>query len=195
MTMQTLKTLSAVLFASLLLSCSKPPVWHATDISGALPDLEFSLVGTDGQTVKSSQFLGKPVLLFFGFTNCPHICPMTLAQLSMVIDKMGTRAEDIQVLLATVDPGRDTPQVMREFTASFGPWLTGLTGTEQALSTLRESYGVYAAMESSADKGEYNVMHTTVVFVFDAQGRARLLMSDVSNSDFVVADLRQLLDA
>lgn len=193
--MQILKPLSTVLFASLLLSCNKPPVWHATDISGALPDLEFSLVGTDGQIVKSSKFLGKPVLLFFGFTNCPHICPMTLTQLSMVIDKMGTQAEDIQVLLVTVDPGRDTPEVMRKFTNSFGSWLAGLTGTEEELSALQESYGVYAAMESSQDKGEYNVMHTAAVFVFDAQGRVRLLLSDVSNADLVVADLRQLLDA
>lgn len=193
--MQTLKAISIALFASLLLSCNETPVWHATDISGALPDLEFSLVGTDGETVKSSQFLGKPVLLFFGFTNCPHICPMTLTQLSMVVDKMGAQAKDMQVLLVTVDPDRDTPEVMQKFTTSFGPWLTGLTGTEEALSALRESYGVYAAMESSRDKGEYNVMHTTAVFVFDAQGRARLLMSDVSNRDFVVADLRQLLGA
>ena len=192
--MQTLKALSIVLLASLLLTCCKTPVWHATDISGALPDLEFSLVGTDGQTVKSSHFLGKPVLVFFGFTNCPHICPMTLTRLSVVVDKMGAQAEDIQVLLVTVDPDRDTPEVMREFTGSFGPWLTGLTGTEEALKALRESYGVYAAMESSPDKGEYNVMHTTAIFVFDAQGRARLLMSDISNRDFVVADLKRLLD-
>jgi len=187
------RAISITLLASLLLSCGKTPAWHATDISGALPDLEFSLVGTDGQTVTSSQFLGRPVLVFFGFTNCPHICPTTLAKLDMVMDKMGAQASELQVLLVTVDPDRDTPEVMGKFTASFGPWLTGLTGKEERLKALRESYGVYAAMESSPDKGEYNVMHTTAVFVFDAQGRARLLMSDVSASDFVVEDLRRFL--
>jgi len=153
-TMQTLKAISIALLACLLLSCDKTPNWHATDISGALPDLEFTLVGTDGETAKSSQFLGKPVLVFFGFTNCPHICPMTLTQLAMVMDKLEEQANDLRVLLVTVDPDRDTPEVMQRFTASFGPWLTGLTGTEGALTALRESYGGCAAMDSSPAKGE-----------------------------------------
>jgi protein SCO1/2 len=93
-----------------------------------------------------------------------------------------------------LDPGRDTAEVMKSYTASFGPWLLGLTGEEEALTGLREAYGVYAAMESSDDKGSYNVMHSAAVFAFDANGRARLLISDVNDSDAVASDLKQLIN-
>jgi len=83
---------------------------------------------------------------------------------------------------------------MKSYTASFGPWLLGLTGPEQALTRLREAYGVYAAMESSDDKGNYNVMHSASVFAFDAKGHVRLLISDVADSDAVVSDVKQLID-
>ena len=177
-----------------LQSCNKPLNWHATDVTGKMPDLEFNLTGPDGEIVKANSLLGKPVLIFFGFTHCPDVCPTTLTQLSVVMKKLGPQADDIQIALVTVDPDRDTPAVMKSYTASFGPWLLGLTGSEQALSTLRKTYGVYAAMESEDGKGSYNVMHSAVVFAFDAKGRARLLMSDVTDIDTVVADLKQLID-
>ena len=155
---------------------------------------EFSLTDQTGAEVNADTFRGQWDLVFFGFTNCPHVCPTTLTQLSVVMKKLGSQAGDIQVALVSVDPGRDTPEVMKSYTASFGPWLLGLTGTEEALDALRRNYGVYAAMESSDSKGEYNVMHSTAIFAFDAQGRIRLLISDVTDSDAVVSDLKQLID-
>lgn len=183
-----------LLLVIMLLSCNKPLNWHASDVTGMLPDLEFTLTGPDGTSVDANSLRGKPVLVFFGFTNCPDVCPTTLTQLSVVMKKLGPYAEDIQITLVSVDPGRDTPQVMKSYTASFGPWLLGLTGSEQALSALRKSYGVYAAMESSDEKGNYNVMHSAAIFAFDAKGRARLLISNVNDSDRVVSDIRQLID-
>ena len=112
----------------------------------------------------------------------------------MIRKKLEADADNIQVVLVSVDPERDTPAVMKSYTASFGPWLLGLTGSEDALTKLRESYGVCAAMESSDSKGTYNVMHSTAVFAFDARGRARLLISDVNDVDAVVSDLKQLID-
>ena len=194
MNMRALKLLLIPLLAVLLPSCSEPLDWHATDISGMMPDLEFSLTGPDGEIVDASSLLGKPTLIFFGFTNCPHVCPTTLTQLSVVMKKLGPQAGDIQVVLVSVDPGRDTPEVMKNYTASFGPWLLGLTGTEEALDALKQNYGVYAAMESSDSKGDYNVMHSTAIFAFDADGRVRLLISDVTDSDAVVSDLKQLIN-
>jgi len=82
---------------------------------------------------------------------------------------------------------------MKAYTARFGPWLLGLTGSEQTLSAFREAYGIYVAMESSDEKGNYNVMHSSTVFVFDAKGRSRLLISEVSDTDAVVSDIKQLL--
>jgi len=192
--MPALKLILILVFAVLLQSCSKPAGWHASDITGTMPDLEFSLTGTDGQRVDAKSLLGKPILIFFGFTNCPHVCPTTLTQLSVVMKKLGEQAGDIQVALVSVDPGRDTPEVMKRYTASYGQWLLGLTGTEEALDAFRKNYGVYAAMESSDSQGEYNVMHSTAIFAFDAKGRVRLLISDVTDSDAVVSDLKQLID-
>lgn len=193
MTMHLFRIISLLLLASLLQACKQPPEWHATDITGSMPDLEFSLLGPGGHVVDASSLRGKPVLLAFGFTNCPHICPTMMTQLSVVMKSLGPQADEVQALLVTVDPERDTPEVLEKFTAAFGPWFTGLTGTQDALEQLRKSYGVYAAMESSDDKGDYNVMHSTALFIFDDQGRVRLLMSSITDSDAVVEDIRTLL--
>lgn len=192
--MRALKFALILLFVISLQSCRQPLNWKSSDISGVMPDLEFVLTGPDGEPVEASSLQGKPVLLFFGFTNCPDICPTTLTRLSVLLKQLGSGADDIRVLLVSVDPDRDTPAVMKRYTASFGPWLLGLTGPEEDLDRLRETYGVYAAMESSDSKGTYNVMHSTVVFAFDANGRARLLISDLGDSDAIVSDLRQLID-
>ena len=192
--MRTLKITFFLIISILLQSCSKPPSWHGSDVSGMLPDLEFNLTGPDNEQVDARSLRGKPVLVFFGFTSCPDVCPTTLTQLSVVMKKLGPQADNIQILLVSVDPGRDTPEVMKSYTASFGPWLLGLTGPEDTLEALRKSYGVYAAMESSDSKGAYNVMHSAAVFAFDAEGHARVLISDVNNVDNVVADIQQLIN-
>ncbi len=192
--MRALKLALILFLATLLQSCSQPLNWNASDVTGRMPDLEFTLTGPEGAAVDSRSLRGKPALIFFGFTNCPHVCPTTLTQLSVIRKALGPEVDNIQIALVSVDPERDTAQVMKSYTASFGPWLLGLTGSEEALTSLRESYGVYAAMESSDSKGTYNVMHSTAVFAFDAKGRARLLISDVNDVDAVVSDLKQLID-
>lgn len=192
--MRILKPLKLVFLCLLLQACKQPVEWHATDITGVMPDLEFSLAGALGEQIDANMLHGKLVVLFFGFTNCPDACPTTLTQLSVIRKNLGVRADAIQFVLVSVDPERDTPEVMQRYSASFGPWLLGLTGTEAALKKLRAAYGVYAAMESSTSKGNYNVMHSTAVFVFDADGMARLLMTDIQATDAVVADLSNLIE-
>ena len=192
--MRALKFGFTLLLVILLQSCKQPLHWSATDISDVMPDLEFTLLGPDGESVESGSLRGKPLILFFGFTNCPSICPTTLTRLSVLMKELGPEASDIQVLLVSVDPDRDTPEVMKRYTASFGPWLFGLTGPEEDLTRLREAYSVYASMESSDSKGTYNVMHSAVIFAFDAKGQARLLISDLDDSDAVLSDLKQLID-
>ena len=192
--MSVLKIVFTLLFVILLQSCKQPLNWNASDVSGGMPELEFALIGPDGETVEASSLQGKPLLLFFGFTNCPDVCPTTLARLAVLMKKLGSQADDIQVVFVSVDPDRDSSEVMKRYTASFGPWLLGLTGPEQDLTRLREAYGVYAAMESSDSKGTYNVMHSAVIFAFDANGQARLLISDLDDSEAIVSDLKQLID-
>jgi protein SCO1/2 len=192
--MSALKLTFILMLIVSLQSCKQPVHWNASDVAGAMPDLEFVLTGTEGERVEAHSLRGKPLLLFFGFTNCPHVCPTTLTRLSVLMKKLGADAEDIRVVFVTVDPDRDTPEVMKRYTTAFGPWLIGLTGPDEDLTRLRESYGVYAAMESSDEKGTYNVMHSTVVFGFDANGRVRILISDLDNGDGIVSDLKQLID-
>ncbi|HEY5775547.1 MAG TPA: SCO family protein [Xanthomonadales bacterium] len=192
--MPALKLIFILILIVCLQSCKQPVHWNASDVAGAMPDLEFVLTGPDGERVDAQALRGKPLLLFFGFTNCSHVCPTTLTRLSVLMKQLGPDAEDIRVVLVTVDPDRDTPEVMKRYTASFGPWLLGLTGPEEDLTRLRESYGVYAAMESSDEKGTYNVMHSSVVFGFDANGRVRILISDLEDGDGLVSDLKQLID-
>lgn len=176
-----------------LQACKEPYEWHANDITGAMPDLQFNLIGPDEDMISAQSLQGRPVLVFFGFTSCPDVCPTTLAQLKTVVKKLGPQADEVQVLLVSVDPDRDTPAVMKSYTAGFGPWVLGLTGPEADIDALRERYGVYASMESSDERGNYNVMHSPAVFVFDQHGSARLLFTDVSDSDAVASDLRELL--
>jgi protein SCO1/2 len=192
--MNTLKITFYLLVFLLLQACNEPVNWYGSEVTGMMPDLEFTLTGPDGEQVDAKSLQGKPVLVFFGFTSCPDVCPTTLTQLSVARKKLGAQADDVQILLVSVDPDRDTPEVMKQYTASFGPWLLGLTGPEKDLEALRKAYGVYAAMESSDEKGAYNVMHSAAVFGFDAKGQARLLISDVTDSEAVVSDLKNLIN-
>ncbi len=174
-------------------ACRQSPHWYGSDVTGMMPDLAFTLTGTDGKTVTAKDLQGKPLLLFFGFTHCPDVCPTTLAQLKAAMLALGPDSSKIRVAFVTVDPGRDTPAALRRYTAAFGPWLIGLTGPDEALAKLRKMYGVYASMQAGDNGDGYNVMHTPIVFVFDAKGRIRLLIKDTSNTEAVVSDLRNLL--
>ena len=192
--MRVLKPSLVLLLLLLFQACNKPLSWNATDITGMMPDLEFSLTGPDGKSVDAVSLRGKPVLIFFGFTHCPDVCPTTLTQLAKVRKDLAEKADSIQIVLVSVDPDRDSPEVMKRYTGSFGPWLLGLTGPEDSLATLREAYGVYAAMESSDSKGAYNIMHNAAIFGFDKNGHARILISDLGDKAGLVADLAQLID-
>jgi len=135
--MQPLWKSIALTFAALMLlsACGDEKIqWEGTDLSGVMPDLEFSLINEAGEAVTEADYIGQPTLLFFGFTNCPDICPGTLASLSRAIDRLqADEQDDYQVLFVSVDPGRDTPQRLSDYTSAFGPQFIGLTGTEKHL--------------------------------------------------------------
>ena len=108
----------ALLLLVVLQSCAKPVSWHATNITGKMPALAFSLVGPDGSNIQADALLGKPALIFFGFTSCPDVCPTTLTRLGAILKTMQSTSADIQVVLVTVDPSRDTPEKMQSYTES-----------------------------------------------------------------------------
>jgi len=175
-------------------ACSQPPAWNGLDVSGALPDLDFTLTNSDGDSVNAESFRGKTTLLYFGFTNCPVVCPTTLGQISVALAELGELAADVQVLLVSVDPERDTPQVMKDYTARFGPWLHGLTGSESALRTLNQSYKVDFMAQGTDPDGQYDVVHSNRIFAFDSGGACRLLLADISDTAAIVSDLQRLVE-
>lgn len=182
-----------LILCCLLAACQQTVPWQGRDVSGIFPDLSFSLLGSDGQMREASDFRGKTTLLYFGFTNCPGVCPTTLAQISAALDQLGEQAAHVQVILASVDPERDTPEAMKAYTARFGAWLHGVTGDEQALKQLNHDYKVDFAALAKDETGQYDVMHSNRVFAFDADGKCRVLLPDTANVEAVVSDLRKLL--
>jgi len=184
-----------VLMCSLTLcaACAKPPQWNGLDVSGMFPDLEFSLLNGDGETVDATSFHGKTTLLYFGFTHCPGICPTTLGQISVALSELGELGSQVQVLLVSVDPQRDTPQAMKAYTSRFGPWLHGLTGPESDLRALNHAYKVDFMAVAGDKNGDYDVVHSNRVFAFDANGQCRLLLADTADTAAVVSDLKLLI--
>lgn len=155
---------------------------------------EFQLQGSNGSLVKLSQYRGKVVALAFGFTYCPRICPVTLANLARVFEKLGPAAGDVQVVFVSVDPERDTPQRMREYLSFFNPTFIGATGTPQQLEVVRREFGISANKASSQNKQlGYEVHHSSFVYLIDRAGSLRLLMPFGKSADDLAHDINLLL--
>ncbi len=183
--------------ALLLSACSEQPAkWSLYDVSGHLPDLKFSLQAAGNKTFTQNDLKGKTVLMFFGYASCPDICPTTMAQLSEVIQKLGTDAKDVRIVFVSVDPHRDTPDMLQAYVDAFNKNAIGLTGTEDQITALARTYRIAYQIEKPkpGDNAEtYDVTHSRGVFIFDNQGRARLLASDTEAVDLVTQDVRQLI--
>jgi protein SCO1/2 len=130
----------------------------------------FSLVDQDGRTVTEQDFRGRPFLVFFGFTHCPDVCPTALFDMSEVLRKLGADADRAAALFITVDPERDTPEVLKNYLSSFDPHLRGLTGNQAAIDAVTKAYRAYARKVPNPDGG-YTMDHTALVYLMDKQGR------------------------
>jgi protein SCO1 len=130
----------------------------------------FRLVSQDGQAVTERSFAGKPYLVFFGFTHCPDVCPTTLFQISEVLRATGERGQDLKALFITVDPERDTPEVLKSYLASFDDRIVGLTGDSAAVQAAVKAFRAYARKVPTGD-GDYTMEHTALVYLMDAKGR------------------------
>jgi len=187
---------AALAFALLLAACGKPQSpWHATDITGAMPPLDFQMTrANDGNAVGAGDYRGKIAILYFGYTHCPDICPTTLANLAEVLDKLGPKASDVRVLFVTVDPNRDTLPLMKGYVNSFAPQIDGLRGTPDQLTALTRRYRVAFSVTPDSPGHPYEVMHSNAVFFFDGAGRARLVSTETKDIDGTLADVKRLLD-
>lgn len=197
----TLKRL-AMAFAAMslvfLTACSDPTQkWVLYDVSGHLPDLKFSLLGEGKKTITQDDLKDKTVLMFFGYASCPDICPTTMAQLTEVLEKLGDLSKDVRIIFVSVDPHRDTPDVLQAYVNAFNKNAIGLTGNERQVADLARRYRVAYQIEkpkAGDDANIYDVTHSRGVFIFDRNGRARLLASDTEKVDAVTQDLRQLIE-
>lgn len=155
---------------------------------------DFTLQGSNGAPVTLSQFRGKVVILEFGFTHCPGVCPVTLANLARVFEKLGLASAEVQVVFVTVDPERDSLQRLQEFLKFFNPTFVGATGTNPQLEAVRQAYGVTATRAPSANKKlGYEVHHSSSIYLIDRAGKLRLQTPFGKPVDDIVHDLRLLL--
>ena len=177
-----------------LAACSRAPSpWALTDVRGHLPDLRFHLIDDRGRPVSGARYRGQVAVLYFGYTHCPDVCPTTLAHLTVVLQNLGQLADRVRVLFVSVDPRRDTPAVLREYVHAFGPHIVGLTGTPDEIARVAKRYRVAYSYGRPDAQGNYTVNHSAALFVFDAQGRARLLGTQQSTVRQLTHDLHLLL--
>jgi protein SCO1 len=164
-------------------------------VTGLLPPLRFELTNQDDRPASAEDFRGKVILLYFGYTNCPDVCPMTLALLDRAIGSLGSGAAQVRVLFVSVDPARDTAAVLKRYVSAFGPEVVGLRGDDAALEALTRRYRVAYHREPPDARGYYAVDHSSAVFIFDRQGDARLLAEESSAPKVLAADLKRLIAA
>ncbi|MBI4674940.1 MAG: SCO family protein [Chloroflexi bacterium] len=177
-----------------LTGCSQPYAFHGTRLEPPLTLPDFELINQDGQTVRLSDYRGQLILLFFGYTHCPDVCPTTLAQFKRVRAQLGKQAERVRFIFVTLDPERDTPAVLKEFLATFDPTFIGFTGTTADLEAVWKSYGIYR--EKRVEGSTYFVDHTARIYVIDARGNLRLtwLLDANLSTDDLVQDIQHLME-
>ena len=169
--------------------------WNGKDISGLMPELAFELTGTSGDTVTAEQTDGNIRLLFFGFTSCPDICPATLQKLSRAVKDLPTELrKDTQIVFVSVDPQRDTPERIDSYVSFFSDRAIGLTGEEPALRELSKRYRTTFGYDEPDAEGNYNVSHSGAVYVFDREGKARLLIRPELSVEDIRMDLVALAE-
>jgi protein SCO1/2 len=177
----------------LLAACTQGgPGWKTKDISGLMPDLELSMTEAPARRVTAADYRGKIVLLFFGYTSCPDVCPTTLARLAAARRAMQDHGAGTRVLFVTVDPARDTPTRLAQYVDAFGEGIVGLRGSRQAIDRLTRRYRVGYSLGKPDARGDYEVSHSSGVFVFDGRGRARLLVRADDPVPAIAADLDRL---
>lgn len=182
--------------AVLTAGCGGEVSWQTKDIGGMMPELEFTLTSENGETVTAERYADTVNLLFFGYTHCPDVCPITLGRLRGVMDRLPDDvASRVRVLFVSVDPERDSPEALRTYTDQFGERFIGLTGSRKQLDALTKRYRTTYGYGEPDEQGNYEVSHGSAVYAFDVNGKARLLIRNEDGVDAVAGDLEQLVQS
>jgi protein SCO1 len=164
-----------------------------TDLTGLNYGNDFALKDHTGQIRKLADFKGNAVIVFFGFTHCPDVCPTTLAELATVMKELGPLADKVQVLFITVDPERDTPELLAKYVPAFDPRFLGLVGTVAETEQVAKQFKAFYQKVPGKTAGSYTVDHTAGSYIFDPQGRIRLFVRHGQGTEPIVHDLKLLL--
>ena len=169
--------------------------FQATDITGADFGRSLSLPDLEGRVRTLDDFKGKVTVLFFGYTQCPDVCPTTMAELAEVKKSLGADGDRVQGVFVTVDPERDTPEVLKNYVASFDPAFVALRGTPEQTAAAAKEFKVFYAKVPGRNGGAYTMDHSAASFVFDPAGRVRLYVPYGGDQKKFAADLKQLVAA
>jgi protein SCO1/2 len=194
------KLLPVFVAATLALSvtaCDKLPGKQAsfqnTDVTGLDYAKGFALTDHTGKPRTLADYKGKVVVVFFGYTQCPDVCPTTMAEMASVMQKLGPQADQVQVLFITLDPERDTPQLLASYVPAFDKRFVGLYGTPEQTAKTAKEFKVFYSKVPGKEPGSYTIDHTAGSYVFDKEGRLRLFIRHGGGADAIVHDVRQLL--
>lgn len=182
--------------SALLSACDQfggKPRFNHTDITGADFARNFELTGADGKPRKLADYRGKVVVVFFGFTQCPDVCPTTLSEMANAMKQLGADGDRVQVVFITLDPERDSPAVLSQYVPAFDARFVGLHGTADQTRKTARDFKVFFEKVPGKTEGTYSIDHTAASYVFDAQGRIRLFIKHGQPLEWLVADLKSLL--
>lgn len=193
---QLLKAIALLVFLSFLSAC-KPAVegekFVATDITGADFGQSFNLTDHTGKPRTMADFKGKVVVLFFGYTHCPDVCPTTMHDLKTAMKLLGSQADQVQVLFITLDPARDSQAVLAQYVPSFDARFIGLRGDEALTATTAATFKIYAKKVESQGKAGYTLDHSAGMYVFDKLGKIRLYVDYGQKPADIANDIKQIL--
>lgn len=193
LTLSRRQVLASTLACAGLAACQSKANFKSIDITGANYAQHFELPDTEGRLRTLAEFKGQLVVLFFGYTQCPDVCPTTLQELTQARQQMGAKGASVQVIFITLDPERDTPEVLREYMKSFDPHYIALVpDADQLAQAAREFKVIYRKVPGSTGTS-YTMEHTAASFVFDTQGRIRLYTRYGMGPKALAEDLQQLL--
>jgi len=185
---------AAVVAGVNLAACTESkPSFNAVDITGADYARDFSLTDADGKVRTLADFKGKAVVLFFGYAQCPDVCPTTMSEMAQVKQQLGADGDKLQVVFVTVDPARDTPEVMKAYMGAFDPSFVALIPTPDQLAAVAKDFKVYFKKVEGKTPTSYSMDHSAASFVYDPQGRLRLYARYGAGVAPMVSDLKTLL--
>ena len=169
------------------------PTFQSVDVTGADYARDFQLTDATGKPRSLADYRGKVVVMFFGYTQCPDVCPTTMAELKTVMQSLGKSADQVQVLFVTLDPSRDTPALLAQYVPAFDPRFVGLFGDDATTAKTAKDFKIFFQRVPGPTPTTYTLDHTAGSYVFDPEGRIRLFIRQGQTSESIAHDLKQLL--